>query len=79
MRSLLRDLSVPRSNHKKIPEITSNMLHAWLRCSLCFGTGYLFSPSRLSIKANMGVIIATMTIDRCEVCLGRGFVQYYDA
>lgn len=59
MRSLLRDLSVPRSNRRKIPEISSNMLHAWLRCSLCFGTGYLFSPSRLSIKANMGVNIAT--------------------
>jgi hypothetical protein len=79
MRSLLSDLSVPRSNRKKIPEINRKMLHAWLRCNLCCGTGYIFSPSRLSINAKMGVTVATMTSDRCEVCLGRGFVQYLDA
>jgi hypothetical protein len=79
MQSLPNDLSVPRCDSNKIPEIDRKMPDAWVKCSLCFGTGYVFSPVRLGIKANMGVTIATMTSDRCETCMGRGFVRYFDA
>lgn len=66
-------------NPKKLSRVASKIPDAWLRCSLCFGTGYVFSPSRVGIKTNMGGTVATMTNDRCETCLGRGFVRYLDA
>lgn len=68
-----------RSNRKKLSKDTRNVPDAWLRCSLCSGTGYVFSPSRVGIKANMGGTVETMTSGRCETCLGSGFVQYLDA
>lgn len=70
---------MPMSNRKKLSKVTGKGPNAWLRCSLCFGTGYVFSPSRAGIKANMSGTVATMTNDRCETCLGSGFVQYFEA
>jgi hypothetical protein len=67
------------SNRKKLSKIAERVPVAWLRCNLCFGTGYVFSPSRAGIKDNTGGTVATMTNDRCETCLGIGFIQFLDA
>jgi|RhiMethySRZTD1v2_1073278.scaffolds.fasta_scaffold1211473_2 hypothetical protein len=67
------------SNRKKLSKVIGEVPNAWLRCSLCFGTGYVFLPSRVAIKANVGGTVATMTNDKCENCQGNGFVQYLDA
>lgn len=74
--SKLRDPLVRMSERKKLSKIAGRVPAAWLRCNLCSGTGYVFSPLREGIKANMGGTVATMTNDRCETCSGSGFVQY---
>jgi hypothetical protein len=67
------------TNRKKLSKVTGDGPDAWLRCSLCFGTGYVFSPSRVGIKANRGGTIAAMTNEKCENCQGDGYVQYLNA
>jgi hypothetical protein len=38
----------------------------------------VFSSSRVGVKANMGETVSTMTNQKCETCLGSGFVHYVD-
>jgi hypothetical protein len=66
------------TNSKKLFKVSSKKPDAWLRCSICFGTGYVFSSSRVSIKANMGEAVSKMTNHKCETCLRSGFVHYVD-
>jgi hypothetical protein len=61
----------PSRVSRKVPD-------AWLRCTVCLGTGYAFSPSTSVIKANMSGAVGTMTNRRCEACKGSGFVPHLD-
>ena len=70
---------ISRLNSRKKPsKVTGRVPEAWLRCSMCLGTGYAFSPSTSAIKANMGGTVATMTNSRCETCRGSGSIPYLD-
>jgi hypothetical protein len=73
-----RSLSVSMTNSKKLFKVSSKKPDAWLRCSVCFGTGYVFSSSIVSVKTTMGETVSTMTNHKCEDCLGSGFVHYVD-
>lgn len=66
-------------NSRKEPsKVTCRVPEAWLRCSMCLGTGYAFSPSTSAIKANVGGAMATMTNSRCETCRVSGSIPYLD-
>jgi len=67
-----------RKTHSKILSRVP-MPKAWLRCTFCCGTGYVFTSSGVSNKDKIGGIIASMTNDKCESCLGSGFVPYLEA
>jgi hypothetical protein len=66
-----------RKTHSKIVSRVP-MPNAWLRCTICCGTGYVFSSSGVSNKDKIGGIIASMTDDKCESCLGSGFIPYLE-
>ncbi|MGH9987856.1 MAG: hypothetical protein ACRD8W_28270 [Nitrososphaeraceae archaeon] len=66
-----------RKTHSKIATRVP-MLNAWLRCTICCGTGYVFSSSGVRNKDKIGGIIASMTDDKCESCSGSGFIPYLE-
>ena len=69
---------MPVTNRRIVSKAVDRMPYAWLRCDMCFGTGYVFLPSRAGIKSKLDGIATTMTNKLCETCLGNGYVLYPD-
>lgn len=51
---------------------------AWIKCSMCCGTGYVFSDTSISHRDRIRGVVASMTNDKCDDCLGSGFIEFMD-
>ncbi|HET6730064.1 MAG TPA: hypothetical protein VFH04_00525 [Nitrososphaeraceae archaeon] len=55
-----------------------NVPTAWVKCSSCCGTGYVFSGKKISHRDRIRGVVAYMTNDKCNDCLGHGFIRFID-